>query len=291
MATDTFVFQALGTQWSVTVDGAVLDEASREAVLGYVRTFEGRFSRFREDSEVNAFRSASAGTYGISETFAELLGRADRLRGLTGGVFDPAAGGLLERAGYDARYRFVPDAGTGGFRLPRWSLDGRSLVLDGPAAFDLGGIGKGYCIDRVAGILRDRGYGFYVVEGGGDMVATSKADGSSYRVAVEWPGRPDTAVGVVELKDRGLAVSDSFRRRWGAWHHIVDPRTREAVRTVVGCAAVAPLAWDADCMTSGLFLASPETYADLAGYFRADYLVFGENGTVRVSADWPGELF
>jgi thiamine biosynthesis lipoprotein ApbE len=88
-----------------------------------------------------------------------------------------------------------------------------------------------------------------------------------------------------------LAVSDSFRRRWGDWHHIVDPQAREAVRTVVGCAAVAPCAWDADCMTSGLFLSRPEGYADLTARFQASYLVFFADGTVRVSENWNGELF
>jgi thiamine biosynthesis lipoprotein len=288
---EEMTFTGLGTRWSVSVDADRLEDTSREAILQYVKNFEQRFSRFLETSEVNAFRNARAGTYRISPDLARLLDRASRLRELTEGRFDPAVGQLIEHAGYDADYRFAVDEGVESFCLPQWSLAGNELTLDGSTVFDLGGIGKGYCIDGVAEVLRKHGYLHYLVEGGGDMVGTTKATGEAFRVAVEWPGREGVAVGVVELHNQALAASDSFRRRWGAWHHIIDPKTKTSVQGVIGCVAVAPSAWDADCMTSGLFLSLPEQHARLAQAFQASYLVFQENETVTVSSNWKGELF
>lgn len=286
-----FAFSALGTKWSISVDGDALKDEEKEAILKYASDFERRFSRFLPDSEVNAFRDASAGEYEISKEFSVLLSAAARLRRLSGGVYDPAVAGLLERAGYDTGYAMEPRPDAHEFVLPKWSLAGNMLSLDGPTSFDLGGTAKGYCIDKVADVLLRLGHGHFIVDGGGDMYATSKKDGSAWRVAVQYPGKPDTAAGVVELKDGGIAVSDSFRRRWGTWHHVVHPHQKRAVEHIIGAVAVAPGAWQADCMTSGLFLSPLEAYPSLAREYGATYLVFNDDGTATVSANWKGELF
>lgn len=285
-----FSFTGLGTAWSVVVDGEPFPTEIKEAILHFVETFESRFSRFLPQSEVNAFRESPAGEYIISPEFLSLLTVADKVRVLTEGVYDPAIATLLENAGYGPKENIRPLAERENAHLPLWSLSGGKLVIDGPIAFDLGGIGKGYCIDRVAEIVRSFGYDYFLVDGGGDMVATTKSDGRPWRVAVEYPGKPDTAASLVNLSNQGLAVSDSFRRRWGKWHHLIDARKKRPIESIVGCAALAQNAWSADCMTSGLFFASPDGYHALAQEFNAEYLVFQSDGTTLVSARWPGEL-
>jgi thiamine biosynthesis lipoprotein len=289
---DNFTFSGLGTAWSISADGTSLDDETKQAILLYVQTFENRFSRFIPSSEVNAFRTARAGEYPISRELAVLLHGAQKLRALTNGAYDPAIGELIEHTGYDASYTMVAkQAQVDTFQLPAWSLQGTALTIDGPVVFDLGGIGKGYCIDRLSDLLVKRGYSYFIVEGGGDMYGTTKVGGQGFRVALEWPGRPDTAFGIVELKHQGLAVSDSFKRRYGQWHHIIDPRTKEPIKDVIGCATLAPSAWQADQMTSGLFLAPPRAYAGLSEALASEYVVFQDAGQVRVSQHWPGELF
>jgi len=286
-----FSFSGIGTAWSVVTDGSVLAEDARSAVLAFVDGFDKRFSRFIESSEANAFRDAGAGDYPISKEFAVLLAKADDLRKLTDGVYDPAVGGLLERAGYDATYRMKPLPNTEEFVLPAWKLVAQTLTLDGPAVFDIGGTGKGYCIDRVADIVRSFGHGHFLVDGGGDIFATTKAGDAPWRVAIEYPGKPDMAAGLVELKDQGLAVSDGFRRRWGKWHHLVHPQLKKPVERVAGAAAVASSAWDADCATSALFFAAGERYPAISESFKASYLVFQNDGMTSVSPNWKGELY
>lgn len=284
-----FDFQALGTVWSVVVDGSSIPDDVQRTVVAYARDFESRFSRFLPSSEVNAFREVRAGTYPISPEFARLLQRAEQLRRLTDGVYDPVVGGILEEAGYGGQSGLRPV--SYGEHVPQWSVSDDTLTVDGPVAFDLGGIGKGYCIDQVADVVRRAGFEYFLVDGGGDMYATTKADGRPWRAAIEYPGKPELAAGVVELSHQGLAVSDIFRRRFGAGHHLIDVKAQESVQGIVGCAAVAVDAWAADCMTSGLFFASSKRYLDLAQEFEAQYLVFYPDGETRVSPDWSGELF
>lgn len=272
------------------MDGATLGKDVRDTIVRYVDRFDKQFSRFIEGSEANAFRTARAQDCEVSEEFAVLLAKADELRILTDGAYDPAVGGLLERAGYDAAYSMHPHPDVQEFRLPAWKLSGKWLSTDGPTVFDIGGMGKGYLIDKIAETLKSAGYEHFLVDGGGDMFGTSKTSGEPWRIAVEFPGREDTAAAVVTLMHQGLAVSDIFRRRWGIWHHVVDPRTNAPVEDVIGATALAPSAWAADCMTSALFLSTSERYLALSRYFKAPYLVFLDNGLTHVSTDWPGEL-
>lgn len=288
---ETFSFSALGTEWTLLIDELTFSENHQKAIVEAVAVFEDRFSRFRLESEVNQFRTRVAGAYTVSEEFALLLRRAEQLRTLTQGRYDPAIGGILEHAGYDRHYRMEPDTDLEKYVLPVWNLSESEITIDGPIAFDFGGIGKGYCIDLVARLLKEQGYQYFLVEGGGDIYGTVKQDGSGFRIALEWPGKQDTAFGVVELKYQAVAVSDSFKRRWGAWHHIIDPQTKKPIEDVIGCAAVARSAFDADSMTSGLFLAPVDHYQDLATKLQTEYVVFEQNGRARVSAHWSGELF
>ena len=286
-----FSFTGIGTSWCILTDGEELREEVRPDILDYMRVFNERFSRFVEGSEANAFRTAEAGDYQVSEEFAALLARADELRILTHGLYDPAVGGLLEQAGYDVAHTMVPRPDVAEFVLPKWEIRGRTLSISGAVVFDFGGMGKGYCIDRIAEILEAHGYLHYLVDGGGDMYGTSKQGGEPWRVALEYPGRQDTAAGMVMLKNEGIAVSDTFRRRWGGWHHIVHPFSKVPVENVLGVTALAPTAWDADCATSALFFTNAEEYAAVGKSLNARYLVFLSDGTTVVSAGWSGELF
>jgi len=287
---ESFSFSGLGTGWTVLIDGDVIRPEVKNDILVYTQTFEKRFSRFLPGSEVNAFRTSEAGEYILSSDFLLLLETADRLRSFTRGKYDPAVATVLEDVGYGARQGLSSLAREGKNIFPQWSLCEGKLIIDGPIAFDLGGIGKGYCIDGVASLLRSAGYKYFLVEGGGDMVATTKADGNFFRVAVEYPGKPDTASSIVHLVNQGIAVSDIFRRRFGKWHHLIDPHEKVVVKNIIGCTAVTPNAFFADCMTSGLFFAPTEQYEALAEAFEASYIVFYEDGTARISRQWEGEI-
>lgn len=287
---ETFSFSGLGTGWSVSIDGDTLRSEIKRDILAYTENFEKRFSRFLPRSEVNAFRESEAGEYELSSDFSYLLRTADRLRLLTDGKYDPAVASILEDAGYGSTEKLAPLEKKEGTVVPRWSLSENILRIDGPIAFDFGGIGKGYCIDGVAAILRDAGYEYFLVEGGGDMVATTKADGNPFRIAIEYPGKPDTAASMVDLANQGIAVSDIFRRRFGTWHHLIDAQEKKPIENIIGSTAVARDAFSADCMTSGLFFAPDRNYPLLADAFGSAYMVFRKDGTAQVSADWKGEL-
>lgn len=280
-----WTFESMGTTWSVLVDAPVFDEKAKAAIIGYASDFDRRFSRFRRDSEANAFRAAKRGTYAVSPEFAKLLSWGEKLKMLTQGRFDPAIGAFFEERGYG----LPREAGSAA--LEEWALEGERLTIGGPVVFDIGGYGKGYAIDGICEILAERGYEHYLVDGGGDMRGSARSEGSAWNVAIEYPGRPDTAAGALSLKHAALAVSDIFRRRGEGWHHIIDAKEKHSTVGIAGAAAIAKDAVTADAMTSLLFLAQADEHPGLARDFSAHYLVIGMDGAARADRDWPGELF
>jgi len=290
-------FQALGTEWSIDIDAELQVKALpklEKLLLTQTTSFEHQFSRFIEGSEVTQWRVAAAGTYSVSAQMVELLSIAEKLRGLTDGYFDPAVGGLLEVIGYDPSYSLIPDeAKIDSWKTPIWTLNTtqQTITVNGPIIFDLGGIAKGYWIDQLSQLLLEQGYSHHLVEGGGDIMATDKEDGSSWKVALAWPGQPDQVMGQVWLKNQGLAASDISQRSWGKWHHLLNIKEKTPTAQFIGCATIAASAAAADQMTSVLALTHSTLWPTAAAQLSAEYMVLNHDQTATTSQRWSGELF
>ncbi len=285
-------FEAIGTHWHLTVESpAAVPVKIWHEIEAKIDAFDQRFSRFILTSEANAWRAAKPGSYKVSTELAKLLQFASKLRAETQGKFDPAVGGLLELAGYDPTYRFQPDAKLENWQIPGWEISGTTLKIEAPLVIDVGGYGKGSCIDLVAYVLRHHGYEHFLIDGGGDLYGTTKHSGSGWTVGVEWPGQPEYAISQVTLKNQALAVSDIYRRAWGNWHHVVDPQAGQPFSKVVGVAVMAQTAQTADGLTTALALIAPSARQVLAEKYQAEFLLLTEKQSVETSQHWPGELF
>ena len=118
----------------------------------------------------------------------------------------------------------------------------RHLVLDAGARtatlavpgmqLDLGGIAKGYAVDRAAAALRDWGIGSALVNAGGDLYAIgTNADGEPWRIGVRDPNG-DGVIATLDVEDRAIATSGDYERAFTfagrRYHHLLDPRTGRA---------------------------------------------------------------
>lgn len=291
----THTWEAMGTQWYV----AVFAEPNQESEIlqlwqqieRQTQIFEKRFSRFIPTSEVNAFRDISEPTGAtVSPELGELLRFAQIWNKKTQGKFDPAVGGLLEAAGYDAQYSFRPRQPEQ-WQQPMWSISKTNkLLVSAPMIIDIGGFGKGFWIDAVSHLLVKNGFPYHLVDGGGDMFATQKPDGEGWRVALQNPNDSEKALYVLTLKYQGLAVSDTLKRRWGEWHHVVNPNTKLPANHLVYAAITAPTALVADVLTTCLMVCSEDDWPQLLENTHAGYFTLTQTGSFLVSDHWRGEL-
>lgn len=289
-------FEALGTVWGLLIDSPDFSDEHFLEIKNRASQFENEFSRFIQSSQANAFINKPAGKYQVSSVMEELLTAAQNLKGLTEGGFDPVVSSLLSEVGYGKQFlkssHYSEIEKNDSLKsFPKWSIKGNILTTDGPIQFDFGGIGKGYFIDKVSEFLLEKGYSYHLVEGGGDMVATTKSDGQGWRIALEYPGRKDEAIGTLMLQNQAFAGSDSFKRKWGAWHHLINARTRRPVEEIKACMVTAPSAFKADQFTSAIFFSLTKDYQKAKEEFLGSYFILFSEGTYCISDNWTGKFF
>jgi thiamine biosynthesis lipoprotein len=228
-----------------------LDRAER-----WLAAFEARFSRFRALSELSRLNAAAGRTFQASPRLFELVALALALARRSEGVYDPTILPALLAAGYDRSFelgRSRPELTETRRLRTTWRdvrLDAalRTVTFPKGGALDLGGIGKGWAVDRLAGMLGRPA----LVNGGGDVFAAGRPpDDSAWRVGVADPFRPESDLYVLRLVDRGVATSSSLRRRWRSGdrylHHLIDPHTgRPSESDAVQVSAIASSALMAD---------------------------------------------
>jgi len=132
---------------------------------------------------------------------------------------------------------------------------------------NLGSIGKGYALDRVAEMLDAAEIDDYLIQGGqssvtakGSRLTGSESDG--WLVGLGHPLRPGSRLGYVRLRDRALGTSGSasqfFRHNGRRYSYIVDPRTGQAAEGVLSATVLAPQAARADALATGFFVLGRE---------------------------------
>lgn len=289
-------FSALGTEWAIIIDAPSLDSQKLARLQSNIESatdaYDRECSRFIQSSQACAFRDQPAGMYHVSGRLAQILRVAQRLKHSTNGAYNPAVGGLMELLGYDSQYSFQaqPQAARE-FVVPEWSIQGDRLQISGGVIFDIGGIGKGFWIDEVAKLIAAAGYKHFLVDGGGDLFGTTKADGSGWQIALEWPGDDQRAIGTVTLRNQGLAVSDVFKRRWDQWHHLISLKTKRPTQEIIWSAAVAENAWLADRATAALTLDWPRAQEIASTELGAQFLAITIDKKMYRSQQWSGEIF
>ncbi|MCB0002277.1 MAG: FAD:protein FMN transferase [Anaerolineae bacterium] len=198
---------------------------------------EAELSRFRPDSGLSRLNAAAGlGPQTVSPLLWTALNRAVEAARQTLGLFDPTVLDLLRAAGYDRSFELLngssdtlgPSAKPScGWHQIRFYDSVGQVELPAGVGIDLGGIAKGWTVDRVAVSLAT--HGPVLVDAGGDIRAIGMPGGEPWPVAVQDPFDETRDCAVLALNGGAVATSSIGRRRWQrngqTMHHLIDPRT------------------------------------------------------------------
>jgi len=261
----------MGTR--VSVELWADDEAQGRALVAEVmaeyRRFDTEMSTYKPDSEISRVnaRAADAPMVVSAELF-DLVRRSLELSAASGGAFDITydSVGYL----YDFRERRRPTDSEIEQRLA--AVDYRHVVLDTARStifyetqgvrMNLGGIAKGYIVEKAAKMLRERGVEHALLNAGGDTRVLGDRRGQPWIVGIRHPRDPAQTFTRLPLEDEAISTSGDYERYFEEdgrrYHHILNPATGRPTEGILTVTVIGPDGTMTDGLDTAIFVMGAE---------------------------------
>jgi thiamine biosynthesis lipoprotein len=252
--------------WS---DEAAKGDEAIEAVMAEMRRIDELMSHYKPESQLSQI-NARAGQEPVqvdAELF-DLIKLSTHYSIITEGAFDItyASVGHL----YDYPHHVRPTEVQIKAALP--GVNWRNMLLD-PVhhtvrferpgmRIDLGGIGKGYAVDRGIAVLQALGFKHALVTAGGDSRIIGDRMGRPWVVGIRNPDDKDKVVTRIPIVNSAMSTSGDYERYFDEggvrYHHIIDPRTGHSASKVRSATILGPTATETDGMSKTAFVLGAE---------------------------------
>ena len=290
------------TAW--TTDEPAANDAFEHAFREFDR-LDALLSVWKDGSDVLRINAAAGkAPVKVSGDTIEVLAIAHDVSAWTNGKFDITFGALADIWKFDHdQDNTVPTRAQIEARLPL--VDFEQVVIDRTAgtAFirkpgmrvHLGGIGKGYAVDRAVALLKERGLRDFMIQFGGDLYVAGTNGGKPWTLAIADPRGNHNPFATIEMSDGTFSTSGDYERTFMKdgvrYHHIIDPDRGEPARLCRSVTLVTNRAVIADAVAKGVFILGPtdgmaliEKLPDVEG------VIVGANNQVLVSSGLKGRV-
>jgi thiamine biosynthesis lipoprotein len=293
--------RCMATSFEVVLPYGTSDAlAIGEAAFDLLDTLEAQLTVYRAGSEVSRLnRTAPFQATVVEPGLYDLLRLAARISCATDGAFDVTAGALIKAWGFFKGPRHVPDDAERQQALSRTGTkhvelldESRSVRYAVPGLeINLGSIGKGYALDRVAALLREQWeLSSALVHGGYSSVyavGSVPGDERGWPVTIRHPWDPEGRLALLRLRDRALGTSAATHQyldyRGKKLGHVLDPRSGWPAEGIASATVLAPIGAEADALSTAFFVGG----LDLARRYCASH---PEVGAVLLPAAEGAEL-
>lgn len=268
----------MGTKFDIVALSSSVDSSKKVMyyALKEVERIENLMSSYKDSSEISKINSlAGKQPVKVSYETYSIISRSIEYSKKYNGLFDISIGPISELWGLNTDHPVskVPDKYVIDSLLK--FVDYRKIILNendtsvflpySRMNLDLGGIAKGYAVDRAAKIMLDKGIKNFMVNGGGDLyVSGLKQDSSKWVVGIEHPRDNSKIFATLELTNFALGTSGDYERYviidGKRYHHIFDPRTGYSAPLSQSASALAPTTEEAVILSKYLFIIGKEEY-------------------------------
>jgi FAD:protein FMN transferase len=302
--------EMMSTRVTVALSGAPADQAARalDAAFGVFERVEEAMNEWRPGSPLARINDGA----GRREPVLAPADLCDALRlGLDGarrteGLFDPTWAALRDIWIFDASHRGRVPAREAiarrctlvAYRRVEISQRSDGCAVRLPSAgmrLGLGGLAKGWGVDRAVERLRALGLSNFFVQAGGDLYAAGLRGDRPWRVGIRDPrGGPDDVLGVAEVKDAAFSTTGDYERWFEVegvrYHHVIDPRTCEPALASRQSTVLARTAVDAEVLTKATFILGGAAGLALAERSGAGAVIVDARGRIAVSRSLHGHI-
>jgi len=257
----------MGTVWNIeVVDHGRPDQARAavESAYAELQRIDALMSEWKPASPISQV-NAAAGMHPVEvpAELRELLERSVRYSLITEGTFDITWRGMGHIWHFDDSFkpptRAAVDAAKKYVNFRAIQIVGNRVFLPAGMSIGLGGIAKGYAVDRAAAVLAGAGFGDNLVDGGGDVLVSGTRLGESWRLGIQDPRRPHGAIiGMMSLSNCALVSSGDYERfrivDGVRYHHIIDPRTGYPASAAMAVSVLSRTAEQGVVLGKGVFI-------------------------------------
>jgi len=272
----TYSGEAMGTTVSVWFWTDKESEAAKaaEALFAEMKRLDLEMTTWKPDSDVSRINAAAGDKpVVVSDETRAVIARALDISRRSSGRFD------ITVQAFHGLWKFdedmdgtLPDAAEVKKRvaLVNW----KDVVLDSRRktvflrrkgmAITLGGIAKGYAVDKCVALLKQRGFTDFMVQAGGDMYVAGSKGPTPWVVGIRDPRGPkDSMFATAPIKDHSFSTSGDYERGFVKdgvrYHHILDPSSGQPARTSRSVTIRAKDAFTADAWSKVMFIAGWKT--------------------------------
>ncbi len=249
-------------------DRARLAEAAN-AAFEEIDRLDRQMSNYSETSELSYInRNAAHGDVIVEKELFDFLKGCIEYSRSTGGAFDITVGPLMKAWGFfDSKGR-VPDpselksvTARVGYKHVLFNERTHAIGFDREGVeLDLGGIAKGYAVDRAAEILRASGVtSAFVTSGSSSICAIGAPPGqASWRVEVNDPLDRSRKLEAIEIKDQSISTSGchdkTFESAGKTYCHIMDPRIGRPIEGLLSATVITQSGVEAEVLSKALMV-------------------------------------
>lgn len=271
----------LGTTVDITALHSNIKECEKGCYYAFqeIERIERLLSCHKKDSDISKINGqAGLAPVRVSHETFSILQRAVAYSQKFQGLFDITIGPVTELWGFNSQAEkaiTIPAKEQLAALLDlvdfnKVTLNGRDSTVFLPTQgmkLDLGGIAKGYAIDRAAAVLRQQGIQNFLINAGGDIFASGrKSAHKRWTIGVQHPRKPDALLATFELSDSAVATSGDYERYADIggrrYHHILHPKTGYPAGLSQSVTVFAPSAEEADVWATYLFIIGYDKYQE-----------------------------
>jgi thiamine biosynthesis lipoprotein len=264
-------FRSMGTLAGITLGAAYADriESVAEHIRAIFDRMEREMSAYRPDSAISELsRMAGVAPVAVSEDTFRVLDLGRHFASLSDGAFDHTVSPLASLWGFNGSRVPMAIPSDASIRERLKLVDYRRLVLQDGTAFlpvqgmavDLGGIAKGYAVDRACDYCLGEGIEDFLIDFSGNVRAfgrPSRKEG--WQIGVRDPFDGSRILGKIALPGgQAVATSGSYERfveiMGEQFSHIIDPRTGYPVAGTASVTVLAADAVTADALSTAFFV-------------------------------------
>lgn len=269
----------MGTSYNIKIiasrDLPVDSSALHDEIEALLIRVNNITSTYIDSSELSRFNRLAADKWiDVSADLVHIITVANNISALSDGAFDITVGPLVNLWGFGPEFRTgeeVPSEGE--IRRRKVLVNWRNInTRENPPALskkidkmycDLSAIAKGWGVDRVGELLRNKGFENYLVEIGGEISARGiNAKGEEWRIGVTSPNQDNQIEKIIRVHNIGVATSGDYRNYFEKdgvrYSHTIDPRTGAPIRHgLASVTVIHPLCMMADAFATAIDVLGP----------------------------------